>query len=297
MSSVGPQMPSNLTKRKRSASPIGPTLPTSNPDALDLESSEDEYAPPPKKPSPPRRILGPSLPPANLSERPSYPANPPNPKDDSSDSSDDDYGPSLPPPPGSAAEATLHQERAREASRRDAAKEPEKPKRDDWMMVPPSDSDWTSRVDPTRIKNRKFASGKGAKAPGENSGISAIWTETPAEKRQRLEDEVLGRKDKASSGRGGVEREVREETDEDRRTAKRIKEYNEKHRGKSLVEMNEESGTRAGDGREKEDDPSKRGFDREKDMAIGGRMGNGQRKEMLAKAADFGSRFQKGKYL
>jgi len=46
-----------------------------------------------------------------------------------------------------------------------------------------------------------------------------------------------------------------------------------------------------------DDDPSKRGFDREKDMALGGRLGNGQKKEMLAKAADFGSRFQKGRYL
>jgi hypothetical protein len=163
------------------------------------------------------------------------------------------------------------------------------------MLAPPSDSDWTSRVDPTKLKNRKFASGKGAKAPAEKSGVSAIWTETPEEKRQRLEDEVLGRKDKVSSstknlgvGSGGDSREDREAEE----TARRIREYNERNRSRSLMEEHKGSG-----GKEKEDDPSKRGFDREKDMALGGRLGHGEKREMLAKARDFGSRFQKGKYL
>lgn len=157
-------------------------------------------------------------------------------------------------------------------------------------------------MDPTKLKNRKFASGKGAKAPTEKSGISAIWTETPEQKRQRLEDEVLGRKDAASSaransssqgnGRGGGDGG---ESREERETARRIREYNEKNRARSLYKEHEEKEGKAG--KEKEDDPSKRAFDREKDMALGGRLGHGQKKEMLAKAADFGSRFQRGKYL
>jgi hypothetical protein len=161
------------------------------------------------------------------------------------------------------------------------------------MLAPPTDSDWTSRVDPTKLKNRKFASGKGSKAPAEKSGVSAIWTETPEEKRRRLEDEVLGRKDKdASSGSLTVKGEG--ESREDRETARRIKEYNERNRNKSLMD---EKNERGGGVKEKEDDPSKRGFDREKDMALGGRLGHGAKKEMLAKAADFGNRFQKGRYL
>ena len=62
--------------------------------------------------------------------------------------------------------------------------------------------------------------------------------------------------------------------------------------------MDEFSSSKAGQReKEKEDDPSKRGFDREKDMALGGRVGHVQKRDMLAKAADFGSRFQKGRYL
>jgi len=306
MPSVGPELPPHLAKRKRSitdsnhpSSPpqkiqaatapriVGPSLPPKNPDALDLDSSsEDEYGPSAvpaaKKASPSRRVLGPAPPPANLAEMPSHPAN----HDDSS--SDDDYGPSLPPAPGSIAEASMLRQRAEEEAIASAPQEPAKSKRDDWMLVPPSDSDWSSRVDPTKLKNRKFASGKGAKAPAEKSGISAIWTETPEEKRKRLEDQVLGRVDNATTGKPH-----RRETEEERRTARRIQEYNEKNRGKSLLEEhNERKGTKI-----QVDDPSQRGFDREKDMALGGTLGHAAKKEMLAKAADFGSRFQKGKYL
>ena len=48
---------------------------------------------------------------------------------------------------------------------------------------------------------------------------------------------------------------------------------------------------------EAEDDPSKRVFDREKDMGSGMRIGNTQRKEMLNKASDFSSKFSGGSYL
>lgn len=326
MPSVGPELPPHLAKRKRStddgdetpsspprkvqaaAAPfprtLGPTLPpTANPDELDLEdSSEDEYGPSApgvnaaaaSKPSPPpqRRVLGPAPPPANLSARPSPAA------DDSSDS-DDDFGPSLPPAPGSAAETAMLAQQKEEESRSAAAAASAKPQRAEWMLAPPTDADANGRVDPTKLKNRKFASGKGAKAPAEKSGISVIWTETPDEKRQRLEDEVMGRKDAAVGSRGAATtKEIgRELEQEEIATARRIAEYNAKNRGRSLYEEREKAKESRGEKSEEDDDPSKRGFDREKDMALGGRLGHGQKREMLAKAADFGSRFQKGRYL
>lgn len=274
--------------------PRGPSLPPShNPDELNIghSSSEDDYGPSKPVATPPKRVLGPAPPPADLSERPSHPPN----RDVDSDSSDDDYGPSLPPPPGSYAESQMIAEREETAVREAEASSKAAPKRDDWMLVPPSDSSWGDRVDPTKLKNRKFQSGKGSKAPIEKSGgISAIWTETPKQKRKRLEDEVLGRTEtalnsKSASAQPGAGRMSKEEE----ATARRIQEYNEKNRATSLYEAHSKK-----DGvKEKEDDPSKRGFDREKDMAIGGRMGHGEKREMLAKAKDFGSRFQKGKYL
>lgn len=299
----GPSVqPPKPTERPGSPAPaaqgVDPTLPPSmKPEELDVgESSEDDYGPsfqPPKPtakgpsapPPPAKRVLGPALPPAYLSERPPQPAG-------SNSDSDDDYGPSPPPAPCSAAEASLLAQRQQEQELASKAQAPAKPQRDDWMLVPPSDSDWSSRVDPTKLKNRKFASGKGSKAPAEKGGgISAIWTETPEQKRQRLEDEVLGRKDAAtSSSRSKEQRPV--ESKEDEETARMIQEYNDRNRNRSLYD--EHKGQTK---KEEEDDPSKRGFDREKDMALGGRIGHVQKKDMLAKAADFGSRFQKGRYL
>ncbi len=60
----------------------------------------------------------------------------------------------------------------------------------------------------------------------------------------------------------------------------------------SEFEEHKKAGTR-----EKEDDASKRAFDREKDMGGGMKIGHAKRKEMVGKAADFGSRFSGGKYL
>jgi hypothetical protein len=298
----GPSMEPSKASAQAPAPPkrvVGPALPpTANPDAIDVSDSEDDYGPSlgPSKPStkvptPPKRVLGPAPPPGPLSEMPSYPA------ESDSSSEDDDYGPSLPPAPGSAAEAAILSQQASDerslASTITSATT--KPQRAEWMLAPPSDSDWTGRVDPTKLKNRKFASGKGSKAPAEKSGVSAIWTETPEEKRRRLEDEVLGRKDAATSSRSSAAKPPGLDREE-AATARRIKEYNEKNRSRSLYA--EREAAQAKDGTKVEDDdPSKRGFDREKDMALGGRLGNGQKKEMLAKAADFGSRFQKGRYL
>lgn len=309
----GPTKPSDTTKSPvnqpaRPPKAVGPTLPpTHNPDELNIDESSDDDEYGPSKPTTttttatsssnigptlPKRVLGPAPPPANLSERPSHPANP---GADSDSSDDDDFGPALPPAPGSYAETQMIAERAQVASREAEVISKAAPRRDDWMLVPPSDSSWGDRVDPTKLKNRKFQSGKGSKAPIERGGgISAIWTETPEQKRQRLEDEVLGRTETAlnstgASSKPGAGRMSKEE----QATARRIEAYNEKNRNKSLYdEHNKQEGIK-----EKEDDPSKRGFDREKDMAIGGRMGHGEKREMLAKAKDFGSRFQKGKYL
>jgi len=56
-----------------------------------------------------------------------------------------------------------------------AREKDKKPQREEWMLLPPTNDDWSSRVDPTKLKARKFQSGKGSKAPIDKSGgISAI---------------------------------------------------------------------------------------------------------------------------
>jgi hypothetical protein len=107
-----------------------------------------------------------------------------------------------------------------EATAREEAK---RPKREEWMLVPPKDEDWSSRVDPTKLRNRKFNTGKGGKAPAQQSGgVSSIWTETPEEKRQRLADEVMGvRKPAAAEEQPATKKPIQDEE-----TARRIREYN-----------------------------------------------------------------------
>ena len=108
-----------------------------------------------------------------------------------------------------------------------------------------------------------------------------------AQKRQRLEDEVLGLKAPSALGEGaaGQERQRKKLLKEQE---KRRKETAEK--GPSLYETHQ---SRAGV-KEKEDDPSARAFDREKDIAGGMKIGHGKRKELLRNAKGFGGRFEGG---
>lgn len=376
MSSIGPQLPPHLTKRKRSTedeSPDSPSTKTSKPNneneiALDGEDSDsdDGYgpsapkpaatagpqrpsigpslpptaasggntdeivlnsdsddddtgpAPPPSKAAapkpttqPPRRVMGPAPPPADLASRPTTA---PDSGSDSGSDSDDDYGPALPgaaPSKNTAAGPSL--------PRPAAAAAPEKPARDDWMLAPPEPTGYQER-DPTKIKARKFASGAGATSRpsgGAGGGISKIWTETPEEKAKRLADAVLGRgadneqAASASASKGGSGRSggggggssghggAKDDGHQDK-----IRAFTEQTRGKSLYEQHQtakkagggSSGSKKAD-EEEDDDPSKRAFDREKDMGLGMKITASQRKELLNRASDFGGRFQKGNYL
>ena len=83
---VGPELPPHLAKRKHDS---------------DEETPERTRSRSPEGPEKRRRVLGPAPPPAALDERPEEPAS------DSDSSSDDDYGPALPPAPGSAVSTLL----------------------------------------------------------------------------------------------------------------------------------------------------------------------------------------------
>ncbi|KAK7430258.1 hypothetical protein QQZ08_003233 [Neonectria magnoliae] len=310
MSSIGPQLPPQQPKRKRTSEPealssskhrrsespsknndeiglddsddddygpstptapkpvVGPTLPPSNNDEIGLDFDSDSDS----GPAPPKRIAGPAPPPADLSTQPDGDA-------DSSSDSEDDYGPALP----GASNTNRHL-----VGPQLPAAEPQ-PQRDTWMLAPPTASSYAER-DPTRIRNRKFASKPGPSAG--SSGVSSIWTETPEEKLKRLQDAVLGREDKTKEEAATSTRN-KEEEERQRRIAANI----EAQRGKSLYDEHQGRRDKAGEKAEEEDDPSKRGFDREKDMALGGKIGSSQRRELMNKAANFGGRFSKGSFL
>ncbi|KAI5922034.1 hypothetical protein F4810DRAFT_711857 [Camillea tinctor] len=311
--SIGPSLPPPPTAKPS----IGPTLPPTNTDEIALDSDDDADddtgpapAPPPVTASEPKRIQGPAPPPAPLSERPSSPPNAPAGGDSDSDDSDDGYGPALPT-------SNSHLQRQAEAQKAAAyeAAHPSAPKRDDWMLAPPT-AGLSRAPDPTKLKARKFNSGPRAAAAASSNGgaageISSIWTETPEQKRKRLENAVLGRDTGGNSNnRSAALSKSSGSADKagDAGQQARIQNFTEATRGRSLYEEHQlqrqrdrenggSSSSRGGRPFEEEDDPSKRAFDKEKDMKLGGHIGATQRRELLRKAADFGDRFAKGKYL
>lgn len=304
------------SKRKRcpenaGAAPSSPPPPSKHPrcesdtknQEIDLEDSDDDDDYGPTAPTEPRPAAGPSLTPSNHDEidinsdsdsdvgpappKPAVGPTPPPPAEatsqtnlDSSDSdSDDDYGPA-PPGASNAPKRSIGPQLPAAAPKQE---------RDSWMLAPPTSSAYTER-DPTRMRNRKFAS-KPASSTGP-SAISSIWTETPEEKLKRLQDAVLGREDKTKEATPNSKRSEEEE-ERQRKIAANI----EAQRGQSLYDEHQSKRDKGGAKVEEEDDPSKRGFDREKDMALGGKIGTSQRRELMNKAANFGGRFQKGSFL
>ncbi|KAF2795815.1 hypothetical protein K505DRAFT_323786 [Melanomma pulvis-pyrius CBS 109.77] len=312
MSSIVPSLPPHLTKRtrddddERSTSPessekrrrvqgpappprvVGPALP---PSRSRSSSADSDLGPMPPKATPatPKsvRVLGPSAPPAALSERP------PNPPSDTSDSDsgDDDFGPA--PPPSGAQYSAYDDDQPTKIgpsafdTDEQYAEQAKKAQRDEWMTLPPTQDDLAARMDPTKLRARKFNSGKGAHAPGDGMGV---WTETPEQKLKRLQNEALGITAPANSS--NTTKESRRTKEEEARLRK-IREKVESARGSSLMDQHKDKGV----GKEKEDDPSKRGFDYEKDMGIGMKVGHKQRIELLNKAKGFGDRFSSGSFL
>lgn len=179
------------------------------------------------------------------------------------------------------------------------------------MLAPPAPAKGYTERDPTKLKARKFATGRAAAGNEAHAGgVSAIWTETPEEKAKRLRDAVLGRGgEEQGRGQRVVEKVVAprgQKADEEK-----IRKFTEETRGRSLYDEHQirkgmgkeedgDGGRKKGgkEGEEEEDDdPSKRAFSWDKDMKSSGTISHTQRRQLLAKSADFGGRFDKGRYL
>lgn len=179
MSGIGAELPPHLlAKRKRQQDEQAQDAPPI--------TSGAKRSPSPESAEKRRRVVGPAMPPAPLEQRPTEPAQ--QQEDESSD--DDDFGPSLPPTGAELLEDGASTKP--EGYAVEAQAEPGKPKRDDWMTMPPEQDGLVSRMDPSKLRARGFNTGKGAKAPAEKGGDSSAWHETPEQKRKRLEDEMMG---------------------------------------------------------------------------------------------------------
>ncbi|KAG9690333.1 hypothetical protein KCU76_g8248, partial [Aureobasidium melanogenum] len=267
---AGPELPPTASPK-----PTAPSLPPSVPPTTAGPTL------PPSDSQPTRPVAGPAPPPAPLDERPSAP---PDSDDESSD--DDDFGPSLP----TAADLNPSTTNIGPSIPQPAAA-PVRAQRDEWMTLPPQQDDLAARMDPSKMRARGFNTGKNARGGNTTpagGNIAAAWTETPEEKLKRLQNEAMGVKP-ATAGHFDAREAAKNKEKE--AEAKRIREQTEKARGPSLMAQHRESNPES-----KDDDPSKRAFNREKDIG-GSSLGLVDKKDLLNKASNFGSKFSGGSYL
>ncbi|KAI0344020.1 hypothetical protein BDW22DRAFT_1355273 [Trametopsis cervina] len=164
------------------------------------------------------------------------------------------------------------------------------------MLVPPSSSDLLGSIDPTKLtKGRQF---QRTSAPSRDQDNS-LWTETPAERQQRLADEVSGKRRRAVNAdpdaEDDYEAKKRRKHDEDVRRG--VDEYTRKVRGSTLVEQHTTKNAKD-DGKRKddEDDGPPKIWDHGRDMALSGRlMDDKSRDKFIKDARGLGDRFGTGK--
>ncbi|EIW86084.1 hypothetical protein CONPUDRAFT_160938 [Coniophora puteana RWD-64-598 SS2] len=297
--SIGPQIPQHLPASTSSGKAA---------DEQEQEESDDDgYAPalPPDlvatrkagPSSPPLKSSAPSVPTAatssDTSRRPVGPSFPSSYDDDS----DDDIGPKpLPAYVGPAREKSGVEEflerEERIRKKREEEKNPKEKKlqRDEWMLVPPKAGDLLSSLDPTRMKARQFAKSSG---PSARDTGSSLWTETPAERQQRIADEVAGRKRPAANAEpeSHDDDESRKRRRRDAEIRRGVEEHTRKARGSALVDAHASSQSSKPD-----DGEPPVIWDHARDMSLGGRlMDDSTRKKMLQDAKSLGDRFSGGK--
>ncbi|KAI0358901.1 hypothetical protein OH77DRAFT_1420401 [Trametes cingulata] len=289
--SIGPEIPSNLApSTSKSTTPPPPTA-----SAEEEEDDEDDYTPalPPHlaatRASTAKKVIGPAFPPSVAGPR----------YDDDDD--DDDVGP-RPLPQGVVLEEKdgVQEFLEREERRRKQLEEASKPKalqREEWMLVPPSSSDLLGSIDPTKLtRPRQFA----RTAQPSRDADRSLWTETPAERQQRIADEVAGKRRRAADV------DPTEDNDPDARKRRRyeeevrrgVEEHTKKVRGATLLEQHERTSAvkEAEKARKGDEDEPPAIWDHSRDMSLGGRlMDDSTRNKFIREARGLGDRFGSGK--
>ncbi|KAI0063235.1 hypothetical protein BV25DRAFT_1824826 [Artomyces pyxidatus] len=306
MGSIGPQIPSEIaasssystTPPPPSIGPsVGPQLPqlaSDTPAAQapryeeEEEEEEDDYAPalPPDlaaaRSSAPRRQYG--------------PARGPRREEEEEDSDEDDVGPTpLPVGVQQAERDPVREFMDKEEQRRKAIEEAAKPKalqRQEWMLVPPSSSDLLSTLDPTKLsKPRQFSR---STAPARSTDNS-LWTETPAERQQRIADEVMGKKRRVENAEvdPDAEEDARKRRKRDEELKREVEEHTRKHRGAALLDAHAEQDAK----RKKSESEEAPGiWDHSRDMGMGGRlMDEKDRRRIIQDARGLSERFGAGR--
>jgi len=163
------------------------------------------------------------------------------------------------------------------------------------MLVPPKSGDLLASLDPTKARPRQFAR---SAAPSRETSGSSLWTETPAERQQRLADEVAGRKRRAANAEPEEDpHDAAKRRRRDEHIRRGVEEHTRKARGAALVEthIDREKDEEKDKDKDKDSEPSVI-WDHARDMSLGGRlMDDKQRQKLLRDAKGLGERFGSGR--
>ena len=160
----------------------------------DVKGDKHDQAEHQERPQERRRIIGPSLPPPGPQNAEDSNNEEPETASSDTDNSDDDIGPMLP---------SMNTARNDNNDKNDEEKEDEEEEEDDdigppqvqrdqWMLELPEPVAFGTNIDPTKLKNRKFQSGRSAQSSLGSKGTDGSWTESPQDKIKRLQDSVMG---------------------------------------------------------------------------------------------------------
>ncbi|KAF4207117.1 hypothetical protein CNMCM8980_007310 [Aspergillus fumigatiaffinis] len=204
--------------------------------------------------------------------------------EDEDEEADDDYGPSLPPLGGEFTanpnEVKMDNESHIQSGKPDAHNN--NSQRDIWMLRPPRPSELSTRLDPTRLKNRKFQGGQSLSYSGEEVDIT--WTETPQQKLKRLQDEAMGVSSQPVLSHDKSSTSMASKSPPRQHNSSKASERLPPSSTNSLMSSSN-------------DDPSCRPFRWATDMASAPKLSTLQHQKQVGEALDFASKFTKGKYL
>jgi len=255
----------------------GPALPPH------LAAARAETRPEAISQAPPRRTIGPSFP--QQSAR--Y----------DSDSSDDGVGPkpSAAPLVESDGVAEFLESEQRRKDDLEGVGKSKALKREEWMLAPPSSSDLLGSLDPKKLRQTKKTFSAATSTSRDTKIDNTLWTETPAERQKRLAEEMSGKRKRATNDNAEISQEEAAEkrrkvlADEEMR--RKVDEYNKTSRGKALVDVHASKIAK-----EKKDEESPGIWDHTRDMSLGGRLMDDQkRNQMIAEAKGLSDRFGSGK--
>ncbi|KAI8929267.1 hypothetical protein BC831DRAFT_444544 [Entophlyctis helioformis] len=158
--------------------------------------------------------------------------------------------------------------------------------REDWMTVPPE----ALRLDAggLQMKSRQFNA-----TTREKEVDTTVWTETPEERGKRILEGKDGKKDtvKRKKVLGDEDRLL---TKEEQETAAFVASYNAAKRPQSLMQSFAQDYLLSG--RFEDDDATKRGFDRDKDL-VSRRVDAKARDKLLNEAKGLDSKFSSSRFL